>query len=499
MDVDPIEEVEMTYHGISQNEASSSRTHGVIFVDDAHPFDLDTFISGYSGRAAMDRLIYIISLSPSLAPQAFKRAFQRLTAPTQRDTEYYKAILGTYENVSSRPGVRLPPMEELLPDHSPYLAWIEETNERNNAERRKLEVELKTYTGNMIKESIRMAYRDLSIFFRATGSFEGSLRHLTKSREYCSSTQEMLEMCLSVLELLLEQRSFSHIPTYVFKAESALDSIGSSGHSSSSLGYGSSAAGAGSGGKKIDLHQAVEAKLALCTALSHLANGNYTKATHDFLQPMSAAALAPWNRAIVSVADIAVYATLCALATLGRSELKAKVIESEGLAGEGDGMKELLDAWMASNFRAVLGLLEKYSARYLLDPLLGPHVGNLTALIRSRAVVLYFQPFATIRLERMSAAFGWTVEYTEREVVALIQRGEILGRVDSQNKILRARSTNHRAQLYAHALKAGTDMQSATKKLLLRLQLQQANLVVRKAQPPPAPTSGARVSELAEQ
>jgi COP9 signalosome complex subunit 1 len=157
--------------------------------------------NSYAGRAAMDRLIYIISLSPSLAPQAFKRAFQRLTAPTQRDTEYYKAILGTYENVSSRPGVRLPPMEELLPDHSPYLAWIEETNERNNAERRKLEVELKTYTGNMIKESIRMAYRDLSIFFRATGSFEGSLRHLTKSREYCSSTQEMLEMCLSVLEV----------------------------------------------------------------------------------------------------------------------------------------------------------------------------------------------------------------------------------------------------------------------------------------------------------
>ena len=149
----------------------------------------------------MDRLIYIISLSPSLAPQAFKRAFQLLIAPTQRDPEYYKTILSTYENVSSRPGVRLQPIEELLPDLSPYLAWVEETNERNNAERRKLEVELKTYTGNMIKESIRMAYRDLSTFFRATGSFEGSLRHLTKSREYCSSTQDMLDMCLSVLEV----------------------------------------------------------------------------------------------------------------------------------------------------------------------------------------------------------------------------------------------------------------------------------------------------------
>ena len=79
---------------------------------------------------------------------------------------------------------------------------------------------------------------------------------------------------------------------------------------------------------------------------------------------MSAAALAPWNGTIVSVADIAVYATLCALATLGRSELKARVIESEGLAGEGEGMKELLDAWMTSNFRAVLGLLEKYSVSW---------------------------------------------------------------------------------------------------------------------------------------
>ena len=35
----------------------------------------------------------------------------------------------------------------------------------------------------------------------------------------------------------------------------------------------------------------------------------------------------------------------------------------------------------------------------------------------------------------MSAAFGWTIEETEKEVVSLIKRGEILGRVDSQNKV----------------------------------------------------------------
>ena len=56
-------------------------------------------------------------------------------------------------------------------------------------------------------------------------------------------------------------------------------------------------------------------------------------------------------------------------------------------------------------------------------------------LIRNCAVVLYFQPFATIKLDRMSAAFGWTIEEVEYHVVNLIQSGNIQGRVDSQNKV----------------------------------------------------------------
>ena len=76
---------------------------------------------------------------------------------------------------------------------------------------------------------------------------------------------------------------------------------------------------------------------------------------------MSAAALAPWAGSIISMGDVGVYATLCSLATLGRAELKTRVVESEGVAGEGEGMKELLEAWMASNFRAVLELLSRFS------------------------------------------------------------------------------------------------------------------------------------------
>jgi len=109
-------------------------------------------------------------------------------------------------------------------------------------------------------------------------------------------------------------------------------------------------------------------------------------------------------------------------------------------------------------------------------------------LIRSKAVVLYFQPFSSIKLDRMSEAFGWTVEEVERHVAALIQSGDIQGRIDSQNKVrseafstilslltflqvLQVKKTDYRADLFARAIQAGKDIQATNRKLLLRMRL----------------------------
>ena len=47
----------------------------------------------------------------------------------------------------------------------------------------------------------QMAHRDLGEHHRATGDFASALKHLIKSREFCSTSQHVLEMCLSVLEV----------------------------------------------------------------------------------------------------------------------------------------------------------------------------------------------------------------------------------------------------------------------------------------------------------
>ena len=137
-------------------------------VDDAHPFDLDAYIAGYSGqspprppqlsspphtgRTAVDRLLAITAACPAIAPQALKLAFTHLYR--LRDPSLVQATLAAYAGAAALPeGQGLPPAADVV---AVDTAWIEEVTKKNVAERTKLEVELKTYTNNMIKESIRV-------------------------------------------------------------------------------------------------------------------------------------------------------------------------------------------------------------------------------------------------------------------------------------------------------------------------------------------------------
>ena len=162
MDVDPIDSEIANQYTTRRRQARP--------VDDAHPFDLDAYIASYTGectttssrlpcahptqtgRTAVDRLVTIIAACPSIAPQALKLAFTHIYR--LRDTSLVQAALSAYASAASLPeGHGLPPSGDVVHVDT---AWVEETNKKNLAEKTRLEVELKTYTNNMIKESIRV-------------------------------------------------------------------------------------------------------------------------------------------------------------------------------------------------------------------------------------------------------------------------------------------------------------------------------------------------------
>ncbi|KAF5350711.1 hypothetical protein D9756_008566 [Leucocoprinus leucothites] len=445
-------------------------------------------------RTAIDRLIHIVKLCPDIAPEAFNLAVQHIHQ--SRDPSLYQTLITEYEHLAENPAIKDGPYSLPNPLEIAQLdsKWVDEVTARNQSEKVKLEVELKTYTNNMIKESIRMAHRDLAEFYRSVGEYQQSLRHHTKSREFCATSQHVLDMCLSVLELLIEQRNYSHLSTYVFKAEAALDATAaatSSGNSGGGTGttptstVGPSAAGGGGSNSKKKApteKEIVQSRLELASALSHLGQGNYEKAAQSFLRVGAAKELGDWIGKLITPSDIAIYTTLCALAAMSRSAIKAQLLDNAvfGLYIEQEPyIRELLEAYINSNFKTALELLSKYSTRHYIDVHLSQHVSELMNKIKNSAVVLYFQPFASIKLDRMAEAFGWTVDMVEQHVVTLIQSGEIQGRVDSQNKVLYAKKTDYRGDLFARTMQAGNDIISANRKVLLRMRLQQADLIVK--------------------
>ncbi|KIK91164.1 hypothetical protein PAXRUDRAFT_150114 [Paxillus rubicundulus Ve08.2h10] len=471
MEVDLIESDIPNQPGLVQHQ----RKRPTRPIDDAHPFDLDAYISSYTGRTAVDRLINITASCPSIAPQALKLAFTHLYL--LRDSSLVSAAISAYEMVASSPeGQSLPPVADVVIVET---GWIEKVANKNMAERTKLEVELKTYSNNMIKESIRMGHRDLGDYHRATGDYASALKHYTKSREFCSTSQHILDMCLSVLELVIEQRNYAHISSYICKAEGALDAAAANAGPAGS----DNTTPVQSAPKKPGVErEQIQSKLNLAMALSHLGQGNYERAASSFLRLGPAEQLGDWIGKLVGPGDIAIYGTLCALASLSRSAIKAQLLGNSVFSvyiEQEPYIRDLIQAYMSSDFKTTLELLSRYSTRHYVDIHLGVHVNDITQHIRNTAIVLYFQPFETIRLERMAIAFGWTVDEVEKEVVTLIQNGKIQGRVDSQNKILKAKKPDHRAELFAYAMKTASDIQSTNRKLLLRMRLQQADLVVK--------------------
>ncbi|KAF8336548.1 26S proteasome subunit RPN7-domain-containing protein [Cantharellus anzutake] len=434
-----------------------------VVIDEDHPFDLDGYISQYRvGRNAIRRLRYIAEECPQLAIPALTRALYLLRQTY--DVNQYQLVYQAYASYNY-------PNEGIPYDQ----AWVEDTQARNTSDRERLDTELKTYTSNMIKESIRMAHRDLGEYYWSVGDPPQAIKHFNKSREYSTSSQHVLEYALSVLQLLIETCDYAHISTYVFKAEGALSPPETKDKKGAAPPAGSAAAAAAASAALNPDREKAIAKMEFASGISHLSAGSYEKAAFAFSR--LSRSLDDWLGKVIAPGEVAIFGVLCALASMSRNAIKVNYCENEnfGIFYEQEPyIGEMLDAFMANKFKTVLELLERYSSKHSLDIHLGRHVSRLSTEIRKRSIVLYFQPFASARFEKMSAAFGISPSEMESMAVQLIQENRIDARVDSQNKAgahTWKKDTDPRMVLYKRALKTAEETQRSTDKLLWRMKL----------------------------
>lgn len=66
-----------------------------------------------------------------------------------------------------------------------------------------------------------MGYNDFGDFYYAHGVLAEAFKSYVRTRDYCTTSKHIVQMCLNVILVSIEMGQFMHVTNYVSKAEQA--------------------------------------------------------------------------------------------------------------------------------------------------------------------------------------------------------------------------------------------------------------------------------------
>lgn len=405
--------------------------------------DLEIYANSYTGLAKLYRLIYIVNHCPSLRLEALKIAINYVM--TTHNINLYMVLHRKLDDVLTEIGLTGSNRCDGLPCIE--TSWMESRSKTAALKLEKLDNDLKNYKSNSIKESIRRGHDDLGDHYLDCGDLSNALKCYSRARDYCTSGKHIVNMCMNVIKVSVYLQNWSHVLSYVSKAESTPDFCEL---------------------QIKDTNQLILTKLKCASGLAELAMKKYKSAAKHFLQSNLDHCDFP---ELLSPNNIAMYGGLCALATFDRHELQKNVIFSSSfklfLELEPQ-LRDIILKFYESKYASCLKLLDEIKDNLLLDIYLAPHINNLYTQIRNRALIQYFSPYLSADMRKMATAFNRTVNALEDELMQLILDGQIQARIDSHNKILFAKDVDQRSTTFEKSLQMGKVYQRRTRMLILR-------------------------------
>ncbi|TNN13221.1 COP9 signalosome complex subunit 1 isoform 3 [Schistosoma japonicum] len=410
--------------------------------------------------------------------------------------------------------------------------WEESTRRKGVMLLEQLDTELKNHKANSIKESIRRGSDDLGDLYLQLGQLSNANKCFARSRDYCTSQQQELTMCLNVIKVAIFQRAWSHVSAHVTRASSLSElrdtapligavelnaqqrnrtealarlstarttTSGISTEPSTRSGSSSSTDPSSrilsrqpgdilgghiptSGGQSYrDALAQARTQLAIAAGLVELASRNYRGAATNFLQVSHDHCESPTSR-IVTISDLAFFITLCSLATFERTELATLVLGNTSLRlllESEPACREMLQSFHQADYASCLGRLNKLRNFLRLDIFLSDHVSALCREIRSRALCQYFSPYSSADLNHMAKAFDTNVASLVNELAVLIQDGSIKARIDSHKQLLRVLDVDQRCLTFARAIRLVDEYKNRTHSMILRMALARQKLTVK--------------------
>ena len=241
-----------------------------------------------------------------------------------------------------------------------------------------------------------MGYDDLGQHYHLIGDLSSAVTAFAKMREFSTSPSHITTITLRLIHASIEQGHWHAVESNASRLRpSARDALM-----------------AGQKPKPQSQSQPPElyaGKLSASMGLARLHTNNYRLAANEFLSTDPALASAKFDPSTPSVGaspeeetfhevltpnDIAIYGSLCALASMSREELQTHLLSNTSFRNFLElepHVRRAVAFFVASKFSACLEILEDYKVDWMLDIHLQPHIPTIYQRVRSKAI--YFPPF----------------------------------------------------------------------------------------------------------
>ncbi|GMS79203.1 hypothetical protein PENTCL1PPCAC_1378, partial [Pristionchus entomophagus] len=349
-------------------------------------------------------LQFIMEACPPLEKESFLTLVKFLKE-TKRNAQKYHALYTRAEGKAWGADADVPPMDK---------EWFETLHASAMSRTDALLHELKKQKDEGVKESTRRAMEELVQHYGKTGQLTEAFKQFNRGmREYCTQMRHIINMYTSWLEMAVLLFEWHRVTPLISQSERAIQEAEEAENQANAPG----------GRLNRNQYDQVEAsrktnklligtsrsKLHAIVGLSSIESKNYKQACERFLQVEADHLSDPW---ILAPFDIARYGSLCALATLERSEMKAKCLDSKfrKILETEPMLVEALTCFTRSQFTRFFQLINSIQDAMLLDPYFSSHVTRIYEMIKKRALAQYLAPFAVADLATMATVFGLTTD-----------------------------------------------------------------------------------------
>lgn len=362
--------------------------------------NLEEYIARYDGYTKTQRLLFIAEKCTNLEEDAYRLLIKELKKGSNT---------GLYLKLYEQDGASNCRGEF-------DREWVEAVERRESIKLERLEAELMAAKTTMVKESIRLSFNDIGDLHYERGNLNETMKSYLRTRDYCAIPKHTLDLCVRVVSVSLDLNQFGNVNFYATKAETAA------------------------------VDGAVNPKIKAAAALVLLIEGHFKAAAKKFLE-------VGWGTGesfstIIAPEDIAVYGTLCALATLDRSDIRKSTVDNTAFKSFLElvpNIKHIVHCFFAGKYGECLVYLDRIESELKLDIHLSKHVPSLISQITERLILLYFSPYSSVDMVRMATSLNMNIMQLEKSVATLIASEKISARIDSQSKTLHRRQYDVRS------------------------------------------------------